>query len=110
MMRTDVFGAIFLMAAATFFTRFAGPALLAARPLPAWTGRVLKHVPTAMFTALIVPTLVAPQGQIALQWENHYLVAGLAAGAAACVPLLQMALALHAGMSTFEQAGISGAL
>ncbi len=98
-MRTDVFGAIFLMAAATFFTRFAGPALLAARPLPAWTGRLLKHVPTAMFTALIVPTLVAPQGQIALQWENHYLVAGLAAGAAACVqrrPVITMAVGLLA--------------
>lgn len=39
-----------------------------------------------------------------------HLRLGEGSGAAACVPLLQMALALHAGMSTFDQAGIPGAL
>lgn len=39
-----------------------------------------------------------------------HLRLGEGSGAAASVPLLQIALALHAGMSTFEQAGISDAL
>ena len=39
-----------------------------------------------------------------------HLRLGEGSGAAASVPLLQMALALHAGMATFAQAGISDAL
>ena len=82
-MRIEILLAILVMAGATFFTRFASPALLAGKELPAWAERLLKHVPTAMFTALIVPALVAPQGDIMLTWRNHYLLAGLAAAGVA---------------------------
>jgi len=82
-MRTDVFLTILAMAVATFLTRFASPAILGSTGVPTWLQRILKHVPTAMLTALIAPALVAPQGYLDLALENHYLVAGIAATLAA---------------------------
>jgi branched-subunit amino acid transport protein len=74
---------ILAMAAATFLTRFISPAVLGNIKLPGWFERLLKHVPTAMLTALIAPALLAPQGSIALTFSNHYLVAGVVAAVVA---------------------------
>ncbi len=78
-MRTEVILTILVMAAATFLTRFASPVLLGRTGIPNWCKRLLKHVPTAILTALIAPALLAPHGSIVLSLENHYLLAGAVA-------------------------------
>jgi branched-subunit amino acid transport protein len=78
-MRVEEVLIILCMAAATFFTRFASPLLLDRTGVPGWLIRLLKHVPTAMLTALIAPALLAPQGYLHLGPENHYLLAGAVA-------------------------------
>lgn len=78
-MRSEIVLTILAMAAVTFLTRFASPALLGGTRIPNWFGRLLKHVPTAILTALIAPALLAPHGSIALTLENHYLLAGAVA-------------------------------
>ena len=75
-MRTEIVITIIAMAAATFFTRFASPALLGGAAIPPRLKRFLKHVPTAILTALIAPTLFAPQGYIEISTGNSYLIAG----------------------------------
>ncbi len=78
-MRAEEVMTILCMAAATFFTRFASPLLLDRTGVPTWLVRLLKHVPTAMLTALIAPALLAPQGYLQLSPDNHYLLAGAVA-------------------------------
>jgi branched-subunit amino acid transport protein len=78
-MRAEIVLTILCMAAATFFTRFASPLLLANTGVPRWLAQLLKHVPTAMLTALIAPALLAPQGFLEIGPANHYLLAGLVA-------------------------------
>lgn len=75
-MRIEFAMNILAMAAATFATRFISLGILGGTGVPAWLGRLLKHVPTAMLTALIAPALLAPQGQLELAFSNHYLLAG----------------------------------
>lgn len=79
MMRTEVVITIAAMAAATFLTRFASPAMLGDSGISPRLKRFLKHVPTAILTALIAPTLFAPQGYIELSTGNSYLIAGAVA-------------------------------
>jgi branched-subunit amino acid transport protein len=78
-MRIEFFMNILAMAAATFVTRFASVGLLGGVGVSAGFGRFLKHVPTAILTALIAPALFAPRGYIELTFSNHYLLAGLVA-------------------------------
>ncbi|MEG6584275.1 AzlD domain-containing protein [Dendrosporobacter sp. 1207_IL3150] len=78
-MRTEIMLTIVAMAIATFLTRFTSPALLGNTRLPDWFVRLLKHVPTAMLTALIAPALLAPKGIVEVALTNHYLIAGLVA-------------------------------
>ena len=78
-MRSEVVLTILCMAAATYFTRFASPLLLGRTGVPRWLDRLLKHVPTAMLTALIAPALLAPQGFVEISPANHYLIAGAVA-------------------------------
>jgi len=81
--RIEVMAIIFGMAAVTFFTRFAAPALLRRTGIPEWLERWLEHVPTAILTALIVPALLLPRGYLDLSPQNHYLLAGIIAAVAA---------------------------
>ncbi|MCC5463851.1 AzlD domain-containing protein [Pelosinus baikalensis] len=74
-MRFEILMNILAMAVVTFVTRFASIGLLG--DVPAGLGRFLKHVPTAILTALIAPALFAPKGYIALTFSNHYLLAGI---------------------------------
>lgn len=78
-MRIEVVITIIAMAAATFFTRFASPAVLGGLGISPWLMRFLKHVPTAMLTALIAPALIAPQGYVEFSTGNSYLIAGAVA-------------------------------
>lgn len=75
-MRTEVVITIVAMAVATFLTRFISPAILGNAGISPRIQRFLKHVPTAILTALIAPTLVAPHGYIEISAGNSYLIAG----------------------------------
>lgn len=78
-MRIEFIMNILAMAIATYITRFTSVGLLGGASVPTWIGRFLKHVPTAMLTALIAPALFAPRGYIELSFANHYLLAGIVA-------------------------------
>lgn len=78
-MRIEIMLTIFVMAAATFATRFASQALLGSKSVDPRFSSLLKHVPTAMLTALIAPAIFAPQGVIAFTIDNPYLIAGVMA-------------------------------
>ncbi|MNO47608.1 Branched-chain amino acid transport protein (AzlD) [compost metagenome] len=71
------------MAAMTFLMRyslFAWPTLR----FPPLVRQGLHYVPTAVLTAIVVPGMLLPDGQNwALQLDNAYLLAGLAAMAIA---------------------------
>jgi Predicted membrane protein len=81
--RYDILLIIFGMAAVTFFTRFGAQLAFRQTGIPAWLNRWLKHVPTGILTALIVPALVLPRGYLDLTWHNPYLFAGIVAAIAA---------------------------
>ena len=82
-MRSEMFLIIAGMAIVTFATRFASVAILGQKKMPPALERWLRHIPTGILTALIVPTLLLPKGYIDLSFDNHYLLAGLVAAAAA---------------------------
>ena len=63
----------------TFAMRLSFILLLGERPLPAAWERVLRYVPPAVLSALIVPALVQPAGHIDLGPGNARLWAGLLA-------------------------------
>lgn len=84
-MRFEIVWIIIGMAVVTFFTRFGALALLRKIGLPGWFERWLKHVPTAILTALIAPSLFLPQGYIDLSLSNHYLLAGAIAALVAYI-------------------------
>lgn len=79
-MRNEIILTIIAMAVATYATRITSPVLLGSTGIPRWMERMLRHVPTAMLTALIAPALFAPKGSLDLSLTNYYLLAGLLAG------------------------------
>ena len=84
-MRTEIVLIIMGMAAVTFFTRFASAVLFRQTGVPVWFKRWMKHVPTGILTALIVPALLLPQGYLDISTHNHYLMAGVVATVATCL-------------------------
>lgn len=82
-MRNEIILMIVGMAVVTFATRFSCVALFRQTGMPACLERWLKHIPNAILTALIVPALVLPQGQIDISVHNHYLLAGVVAAVVA---------------------------
>jgi branched-subunit amino acid transport protein len=82
-MRNDILLLILGMAVVTFLTRFGAQLAFRGTGIPAWLERWLRHVPTGILTALIVPSLLLPQGRLDLTWHNPYLLAGLVAALAA---------------------------
>ena len=82
-MHSEVLFIIIGMALVTYATRVSCVALFRHTGIPLWLERWLKHIPTAILTALIIPSLILPQGHIDISLQNHYLVAGLAAAFAA---------------------------
>ena len=84
-MRTEIFLIIMGMAAVTFFTRFAPVVLFRKTGVLVWFERWMKHVPTGILTALIVPALLLPKGYLDISIHNHYLLAGLVTVLATCL-------------------------
>jgi branched-subunit amino acid transport protein len=78
-MRTELVMLIIGTAAAAIFTRFVTLAIFSVTGMPAWLERWLKYVPVAVFSALIAPAILAPQGQPEFSPDNPYLWAGLVA-------------------------------
>lgn len=78
-MRTEIILIIAGMAMVTFATRFSCIALFRQTGMPSWLEPWLRHIPTSVLTALIVPALLLPKGQLDISLNNHYLLAGLVA-------------------------------
>ena len=67
------------MMAVTFAIRYTLFAASDQLKFPDWMARALKFVPPAVLTAIIVPSVLMPTGEIDFSPQNAYLVAGLAA-------------------------------
>lgn len=78
-MRSEILLIIGGMALATYLTRVGSLIALRYSRIPAPALAWLKHVPTAILTALIVPALLLPAGNLDISFGNHYLPAGIAA-------------------------------
>lgn len=78
-MRSEIISIILGMAAVTYITRFGCLFLFRHTGIPPFIEGWLRHIPTAVLTALILPSLLLPKGQLDLTPQNHYLLAGIAA-------------------------------
>lgn len=65
------------MLAITFATRYSLFALPHLQ-FPAVARQAMHYVPTAVLTAIVVPVMFYQDGELALRWDNAYLLAGLA--------------------------------
>jgi branched-subunit amino acid transport protein len=75
---------IFAVGAITYTARLSFIALFARRDMPPLLAEALKHVPTAMVTAIVVPAVVfMPAGMLRLDFGNPKLIAAVVAGAVA---------------------------
>ena len=68
------------MALVTFIVRYPMIALVGRIPLPETLIRALRYVPVAVLTAIIVPTVLMPQGELDVSLSNAYLYGAVAAG------------------------------
>lgn len=68
------------MALVTFAVRYPLLALVGRIPLPDALVRALRYVPVAVLTAIIVPMMFMPDGELAVTPSNTFLIAGIAAG------------------------------
>ncbi|MEW6275303.1 MAG: AzlD domain-containing protein [Bacillota bacterium] len=82
-MRIEILAVIAGMAAVTYLTRISFLVLVGKINLPETLSRGLKYIPIGILTAFVVPGLLAPDGHVALSWNNHYLFAGLVSALAA---------------------------
>lgn len=78
-METEIIGLIMGIAALTFFTKFAFAAILKKTEVSENWNKRLAYIPIAVFTTIIVPTLLAPNEVLELSVQNEYLIAGIAA-------------------------------
>ena len=67
------------MLAVTFSTRYPVLVYLSRRELPETFKQALGYVPPAVLSAIIVPEVLAPNGQVQLDLSNAALVASLVA-------------------------------
>ncbi|MDW7673259.1 MAG: AzlD domain-containing protein [Bacillota bacterium] len=79
MVRWEIFILILGMGLVTYLTRVGAFLVMGNREMPEKVKVFLKYIPVAMLTAIIVPELVMPQGEVALNLSNHYLLAGVGA-------------------------------
>ena len=68
---------IFGMMLVTFGARYPVLALVGRIQLPERALRALRYVPPAVLTAITVPAILMPEGEIFLSPTNAYLVAGV---------------------------------
>lgn len=92
----NVWATIAGMALATFAIRALPLATLQGAP-PAWLERALRYVPPAIFSALVLPALLAPEGRLA---AGPHVWAGLV-GAAVAFRTRNMALTIVAGLAAY---------
>jgi len=78
--RNEILYIILGMAVVTYLTRFGFIYLFRYIKAPDKLERWLKHVPTSILTAMIVPALLLPAGHLDLTFDNRYLYAGIVAG------------------------------
>ena len=68
------------MALVTFLIRYPTMVLVGKIPLPDRVFRALRYVPPAVLAAIIVPSVLMPDGQtVFISLTNSYLVAGILA-------------------------------
>lgn len=65
--------------AVTFGVRYGVLALVSKLSLPPAVLDALKFIPPAVLTAIVVPAVLMPAGQLDFHLDNAYLVAGVAA-------------------------------
>lgn len=73
------------MAIVTFGIRFSLLAFADRITLPDMLKQSLKYIPPAVLTAITVPAVLMPGGEIRFSLENPYLIAGILATIAATV-------------------------
>lgn len=76
-MEVEIIGLITEIAILTFFTRFAFAVLIRKIKISEKWDRWIIHIPIAVFTTIIVPSLLAPTGKLELSVQNEYLIAGM---------------------------------
>ncbi len=74
-----VFFVIMGMCLVTYIPRVAPMLVLASRSMPEPVVRWLSFVPTAVLSAMLLPSIVAPGNQLALTSDNLFLWAGVPA-------------------------------
>ncbi|MFK7857883.1 MAG: AzlD domain-containing protein [Granulosicoccus sp.] len=67
------------MMVATFGVRYPILALSGRIRMPPLLIKALGYVPVAVLSAITVPMMLAPRGELSLTLQNEYLVAGVAA-------------------------------
>lgn len=67
------------MALVTFAARYPVLAFFGRLNPPQYVLQALKFVPPAVLTAIIVPSVLLPEGQLDVQPQNAFLVAGILA-------------------------------
>ncbi|MGH3149019.1 MAG: AzlD domain-containing protein [Rubrobacter sp.] len=65
--------------AVSFALRLSFIALLGRIAMPSWLGRVLRYVPAAVLTAVVIPLLFYENGTLEFSFGNERLLAGLVA-------------------------------
>lgn len=65
------------MALVTYLPRVIPALALSSRRLSPWVERWLSHVPAAVLSALLIPSLLAPEGHIQASADNLFLWAAL---------------------------------
>lgn len=79
-MNWQTIGLVGGMALVTFACRYPVLALMSRVTLPAGAMATLRFIPTAVLTAILAPAILAPEGELALRYDNPALVAALVCG------------------------------
>ncbi|OPX55394.1 Branched-chain amino acid transport protein [Oceanospirillum multiglobuliferum] len=76
---------IFGMFVATFSVRYLLFAVAGRVHFPSWLSTALAFVPSAVLTAIIVPAVLMPKGELWLSMQNPWLLAAFAAAVIALI-------------------------
>lgn len=93
-----IWAIILLASLGTFALRASFTLLLGKKKMPRWFEQALKFVPVAVLTALILPSFLLKNGQIAISVSNERFLAGIVAVIAA-VATKNMLWTIAAGMT-----------
>lgn len=88
------------MMAVTFGVRYGVLALVSRMTLAPQIIRALRYVPVAVLTAITVPAVAAPQGEVIFALSNAYLYAGVIASVIAW-RTRNLLLTIGLGMAVF---------